>query len=439
MPWNLALLGSSHDALELAHAAARDPRFRVASWYLDAPRDERQLLAAAPQATPLDDWQSLLAGDAVQAVVVSPVDGLPEGQDADIRQEQLRRLAQEGMPLLLIQPACEAILAFELDMIRSDTQRPLLAYTAGEGHPAVAELAAILAAGEQSVVGAAEQLLLERRLVDRSRARVLAALVRDAAVLRQAAGAAVNVSATAVDRDSLGSLNVTLTTATGLLARWAVSPAQGGDEGRLVLVGSRGRAVLSMPADGQPWGLKVSGSPPAERSFPYNAAQAGLDRLAAALEAEEQPAEEPSTNWPEACRDLEVAATVDESLRRGRTIPIHGETASEEQTFKGMMAVGGCAVILLLLAGTLVWAVVEGIRLAHHTSETPSENGTLQERRQPTPANTTPLLVRLWPVYPLALFLLLQLLWLVFLDRPRRKAAAKSPGDASRGPPAGRA
>jgi hypothetical protein len=423
MPWKLAILGASPDALQLARVARQDPRFAITAW-LEVEGRQAQLLEMAPTGVELDDWQDLLAADVADAVIVSPQRIGREQQ----RREQLRSLAQNETPLLLIQPACEAILAFQLDMIRSDTGAPMLAYSPGLSHPALYKMAALRDAGEHSPIGGIEQLRLERRLRDRSQENVIECLVRDVGLLRVAAGAVSRVSATAgPGQQWWTSLNVALTCGDGVLARWAVAPAGGEEGAQLTAVGSHGTAVLHMPAATESWRFEVNvnNESPTVEEIEHNSPQDALDELDRSLSS---PGLDYS--WPQACRDLEVASVVEESVRRGRTIPIHGAIASEENTFKGMMAVGGCAVILLLLAGTLVWAVVEGVRLARHPPSAARDGHTAAEE---SPAETTPILLRLWPVYPLAAFLLLQLLWLVFLGRP--KQGDKSPQQRKKKPP----
>jgi hypothetical protein len=417
MPTNLALLGCSPEAIELIRAAAADPRFRVAAW-CGADGFDAQLRQAAPLAIPLDDFQPLASGNLADAVIVSP----PREGNVESRQAQLRELAQAEIPLLLVQPACEAIFALELDMIRGDTGYPLLAYVPGERHPALLALARIVAAGdasqlgEVSQLGEAEQILFERRLIDRSRSSVLARLAKDAALLRVVAGSASNVSAAGASSDgaSLGGLSVAMTCG-GLLARWSALPDDRLESARLVLVCARGRAVLEMPADSYRWQLEIdSGGQARQQDLEHDPSRAALDELAQALSGA-------GSNWEAACRDLEVVASVEESLRRGRTIAIHEQRPSEEQTFKGLMSVGGCAVLLILLAAALVWAVVEGIRLAQLTRNQPSaeqrQNDPDEQRRKKEEPPRAPLILRMWPVYPLAAFLLLQLLRLVFRKR----------------------
>src|SRR5438046_4016248 len=99
-------------------------------------------------------------------------------------------------------------------------------------------------------------------------------------------------------------------------------------------------------------------------------------------------------SWLAACRDQEAAEAVDRSLARGRTIELFNEEHTEEESFKGIMAMGGCLLLVMALGVLFVAVVVEGLRL---------------------PMRVWPLW-RLWPFYllvPIVAFLLLQLLQVV--------------------------
>jgi hypothetical protein len=139
----------------------------------------------------------------------------------------------------------------------------------------------------------------------------------------------------------------------------------------------------------------VTGKSPFHRAYDqWNEPAVVLETFACAFRGEAV-----SPIWQDACRDVEIAATVERSLARGRTIELYDEEISEEATFKGMMAVGGCGVLLLGLLGLIVAATLDGLQLSfrHH------------------------LLWRLWPVYllfPIVVFLGLQLLKLVFEKPP---------------------
>ena len=99
--------------------------------------------------------------------------------------------------------------------------------------------------------------------------------------------------------------------------------------------------------------------------------------------------------WNDACRDIEVSEAIRDSLRRQRTIELHYGEHSEEATFMGLMAIGGCGLLVLAPLLLLVAGIVEGLQLPF--------------REHP--------LWRIWPLYllaALAVFLLLQVFKLVF-------------------------
>ncbi len=66
---------------------------------------------------------------------------------------------------------------------------------------------------------------------------------------------------------------------------------------------------------------------------------------------------------------MELADTIEISLRRGRMIDVHHQQLTEELAFKGMMSAAGCGVLLvlpplLLLVGWL--AELIGLPVAHY-------------------------------------------------------------------------
>jgi hypothetical protein len=65
--------------------------------------------------------------------------------------------------------------------------------------------------------------------------------------------------------------------------------------------------------------------------------------------------------WPGICRDLEVADTVELSLRRGRMIELHHETVTEEDTFKGVMAALGCLLVMVVPLVLIAAAILGGL------------------------------------------------------------------------------
>ncbi len=138
----------------------------------------RSIGAIAPRLQFVEFWESLLASDTAEAVIVCP------GADADLRAEQLRKLVQAGVPLILTHPVDDSMLiCYELDMIRRETGCVMLPYVAYRWHEGLKRLATILADGTGSPIGAAEQIVMERALEDRSRPQVVRQFARDVELL----------------------------------------------------------------------------------------------------------------------------------------------------------------------------------------------------------------------------------------------------------------
>jgi hypothetical protein len=110
-------------------------------------------------------------------------------------------------------------------------------------------------------------------------------------------------------------------------------------------------------------------------------------------------ANSPPEEWAEVCHDLEVVSVIDRSVQKGRTVELLAEERSEEESFKGVMAVGGCLTLVAGLLMLLLAATIEGLQL---------------------PIRNWPAW-RLWPVYvllPVLAFLLLQTLQVIV--KPKR-------------------
>jgi predicted dehydrogenase len=401
----LAILGADDESIALARWAVEHGGHALVAAFASAPRGS-ELYRFAPQAKTAESWESLIAGSGIDAVIVGR--GAPAGEKtgglsaAERRDDRLRKLVQAAVPLVIVCPACEAIVGFELEMIRRDTRGVIVPYVPGLGRPEISRLVEIASWGEASPIGRVEQVTFEREMTDRSRSAVLAQLSRDISLLRQLIGTVQAITAHGearpIGRDPLGpksteppslaNLTVSLSGDEGLIARWAVIPALAKGGGRLALIGERGKAVLSMPADAA-WSLTGAGQldAPEEAGEPLEAA-AIFQRMSHAISTDEFYDD---AAWLAVCRDQEAAEAVDRSLERGRTIELYNEAHSEAESFKGLMAMGGCLMLLLALGMLLLAVAVEALHL-------PIRGWRMW---------------RLWPVYllaPLALFLLLQFL-----------------------------
>jgi hypothetical protein len=402
----LALIGIDDDALALVRWAVQQGGHALVAAFDVGPR-AAEVQAIAPHIQPSEDWESLVLGSAVDAVVVgrggaglTQATGIP---DDERRADQLRKLAQAAVPMLVVCPACEAIVGFEIEMIARDTRSVIVPFIPNSDHPAVRKLAELVAWGDASPLGRIEQVVLEREQTDRSRRAVLTQLAQDAALLRQLVGPIHGVSASGpaatAGRDPLGpkpkeppalsNLSVHVSGQEGLAARWSIGPALEGEQGTISLIGTHGKAMLKMPAAGH-WTLSPAGGNQTQQTFSpdHDAAQV-FSRLTHAMSG---LAEEPEA-WLNACRDQEVAEAVDRSLARGRTIELFNEEHTEEESFKGVMAMGGCLLLVMAMGVVFLATIVEGLRL---------------------PMRDWPLW-QYWPIYllvPIAAFLLLQLLQL---------------------------
>jgi hypothetical protein len=412
-----AILGADDETLQLAaEAVLRQGHQLVAAFDCGQFADSLRELATSIRLN--DDWESLLVGSSCQAVIVgrgqaglSRETGIP---DEERRADQFRKLAQEGVPLLLAHPACEAIVGFEIEMIRRASGGVMVPWIPGERHPLLAELARQAGQPQDSPIGQIEQIVFEREQHDRSRPAVLAQFARDAALLRQLIGTIRSVSASGPapqlgrdplgprtsEKPALGNLSVALSGTEGIPARWSIGPAAMEPLGRITLVGERGKTTLYMPESGR-WRIEPE-SPSAK------AAAADWNDLAETVTHFSHAVAGKSTEggaWLAACRDQEAAETIDRSLARGRTIELYGEQHTEEASFKGVMAMGGCLLLVLALAMVLIAAIVEGLQL-------PLRNWAIWQA---------------WPFFllaPIGLFLLLQLFQLAVPKDDAAQSAA---------------
>ena len=143
-----ATLGASDALLPLLRAARAEGHLCVAT--LEAGGHASEVARLTPGAVRDPAWELLLAPQrllphvdsergaieaAIDAVVVAldPLEAQTVGPDSlslrQRREDQLRKLALAGVPLVLLVPCCEGIVGYELDMIRRDTNVLLFPYS----------------------------------------------------------------------------------------------------------------------------------------------------------------------------------------------------------------------------------------------------------------------------------------------------------------------
>jgi hypothetical protein len=160
-------------------------------------------------------------------------------------------------------------------------------------------------------------------------------------------------------------LGVQMSGAAGTLVRWSTGPVEDQQGAKFIFVGTRGKATLKIPPDERAWTLetRLESGLQSQAYEPWDAATFALSLLQAARDG--QPLH---PNWLEGSQTLELADAVEHSLQRGRTVQLHYETPSEQSTFKGLMSVVGCFLLIGVPAFVIIatTAVHAGIPLADY-------------------------------------------------------------------------
>ncbi|HEV3137377.1 MAG TPA: Gfo/Idh/MocA family oxidoreductase [Pirellulales bacterium] len=357
----IAFLGVDAFTLPLARAVIESSRFELAGvCELDDgfdPRAAEAFAALTRRARQLDVWEALLDEQFVDAVVVA------RGADEDRRTDQLRKLIQAAMPVLVSHPVADSMLVYyELDMIRRETGCVALPLLPNRHHPALEHLAEIVRQGTESPIGKVEQVIVQRSIADPNKPNVVAQFARDVDLIRGIVGdmTRLGAMASAQDDSAYGSLGVQMSGPAGAVARWSVDPTQSAQGGHVSLLGPGGKAAVLLRPEGQSWTMELTaGGPTQTQQFDaWNSATAALDELARAIEGQRV---EP--DWVDAARSIELAETIDRSLQKGRTIELYYEDYTEQGTFKGTMTSLGCGLLLLGMIALGVVAIAEQMGL----------------------------------------------------------------------------
>lgn len=352
-----ALLGVDDDSLRLAELlVARGGRCVAVC---DVPGKHRQTVRRiAPGIRDTEAWEPLVAAVLMQPALVIAAAENPSGKS---RAEPLRRLVQNSVPLVVEHGACETIVALELQMIASDTQSTLVAWNPGQWHPALKELQRAVDLGQ---LGPLQQVSCERTLVGPaiSAAEVQRQLARDALLIDPILGEVSQVSAVGNLNQASASTHLTVMLAgeDAVHAQWSAKQVPG-VASRLEVIGERGRAVLHMPEE-SPWRLQLPGQPDKVFNDSFATGEGGVVLAQIDVSLGRDPGKI-SPDWSDACQSLEIADCALESLERGKTIPVNHEPPSEQKTFKGMMAIGGCGFLIATILVLVVAAAADGLGL----------------------------------------------------------------------------
>ncbi len=356
----------------------------------------------------LDSWEDLFRFSRMDVIVVSG--GADQDQD-----EPLRKLVPSTEArLLLLHPVCEAVVAIELEMIRDDVESVLASYCPMREHPAFLTLIE-LRQQPPAHLGAIQQIVMERRLPERTDVNVIWNLRRDCELLRTLGGKIRHVNGMGESGKGAGfsRLSVNMTPADDdVVLHWSIAP--GAPSAKITLQGENGKAELEFSH--AECTLQTG-----RESATFDVHEGERESLASLLASER-----PSPDWSDIRHSLEVAEAAERSAVKGKTIELYEETYTEESSFKGLMAISGCGLLLLTLLFIFGWSVVESMRFPYLRNEYDRVKAEMQEREERPDEQVAPrthLLIRLWPVYPFAAFLLLQMLRLVFYDPDKQTEA----------------
>jgi predicted dehydrogenase len=349
MRW--ALLGDDDEAVRLALAARQQPDCEsLVALEVREPASLRQRLPGIEVRT---DWEQLLSGKTADAVIVGA------GEDDERRGEQAVRLAQVGVPMLVVHPlVLTSMTLFQLDMIRAETGAVLMPWADYHGHPALVQLAQWLRGQSDGAARPIEQIIFERSMVSRDRRSVMRQFARDVDLVRGLAGDVIRLHAIAArggqnDEAAYANLSVSLGLRSGGLVRWSVGSPEGQPGAVLIVVTTGGRAVLGMMRPDEWWLETTTADGTNRQTFPaWHGEQQALARFRAVV-----PGEGP--DWLDSARAVDLAETIRESLRRGRTIELFNETYSEDASFKGAMGIAGCGLLLFGMFSVLVVAALQ--------------------------------------------------------------------------------
>jgi myo-inositol 2-dehydrogenase/D-chiro-inositol 1-dehydrogenase len=374
-----ALLGAEPDILPLLAAIRGSVQHTLVAAYETSAAQELDLNSFGVSEID-DEWESLLLGSLADAVIVCRC------QNQDRRADQLRKLTQAAIPLIIVHPVGEAILAFELQMIQQDSGGLIVPYQPDLDHPVFKELCDNKANSGEIPVG---QVSVERRLAAGAAADVRRQFARDALIIRQIVGRIDQVSALGAGQEltDYASLSVQMSAENGGIARWVVLPANEGGTTLWTVHSPDGTTTASLQDNGD-WTITRPDSVTKRGTVEAShVAALTLDRLAGRQAGRRMP----GADWDDACRSVELLENVDISKRRGKTIQLHYEDISEENTFKSLMTAGGCLILILLVVLLPTLATVETL-LRPAGKRTEVADASDQTSGQPQTSSSSPFL-----------------------------------------------
>lgn len=408
----LALVGCDDDVLRVVNAIGASSEHALVAIH-NADDWREQLASAAPTADWPDQWEGLLAQRELDAVIVAKHD------ESLVFEDQCRKLVQADIPLIVSHPLCDSLFAYELEMMREEVGGVIQSFMPGFQHPAFERLVELIEQGDSSPIGSVEQIAIERYFPSRDRDSVFRTLAQDITLQRQLIGQISSINAIGAEPGDTSWANVAVNvTGTGdIVGRWSVSPETDDRNATFALLGSRGKAIITVRNQHRDWSINIGND---EQHFePHNDGLAVVEAVRRYGWGRESFSDDPSSQlqsappkktpdpfmpsrWEAVCHDLDATEQIHRSLRRKRTVELRRDSQNEEGAFKGIMSAGGCVMLMLAFLILMAFAIFEGFRMPT------IDAGALRESGESVPRMHV--LLRLWPVYPLMVFLIMQLL-----------------------------
>jgi hypothetical protein len=333
-----ALLGADAESLALGDAAAAAGHEIV--WCGDlagAQPSDHSWLRGEDRS---QQWEDLHDAELCDGILVGR-----GAADQDLRARQVQELAKHGRPLLCTFPLFESVLTFfEIDLARAEGGGVLHHFNPLVAGGAEEKLAKWVLDGDAEF-GPVEQLVATRSLVDRSTQQVLWHFARDVELLCRVAGPLDRIGAHASGGDAANyaALAVQLSGKRPVPVRWTVEPAVGGAALNITLIFQDGRRQV------------VFDDSPGTDANLETCFAAAISRFARNVQQRNG-----ATTWPSALSAMELADSIEISLRRGRMIDVYQRELTEQLAFKGVMSAVGCGVLVALVPLSLLAGWIAG-------------------------------------------------------------------------------
>lgn len=367
-----------------------------------------------------DQWEELLDRPDLEFVLVTKPSELGKREFEDL----LRKFAQSSVPLCVLYPACDSILAYEIEMIRVEHGGFVVPVLPEALSRPVSCLKEWLKSPATSPLGSLQHVTMQRTTEEVGATTVQRQFAADLFLMQSLVGPISRLSAVGPSHgdSEWPHLDVHVISSAGVILSWTNRPTDDLRGARIVFAGEDAEATLEIDSEGAAE-LRLQGNPVELESFTQESEQL--------YQAIRHPSDNMDT-WYQSARAMEFAESISYCLRRGRGLDIPDERPSEHRSFKGVMSMASCGILLLILLALGVFVVIEGVQYPARYNEFQRQQSLAEAGQAPEPAQLQPFLVRIWPVYPILGFLVLQLLLLLARRHPASSAAhSSSPIDTS--------